>query len=67
MWTFKDFICKNDIVILNETKTDNSDLELVKCEFDQMDYDILLKNRKKMSAYRSGGIGICFKKEIRDK
>ena len=64
---FKEYILKHDIVVLNEMKTDDVDNQLVIEKFAEMGCEIVIKNRKHLSIYRSGGIGICYKKHLQNK
>ncbi len=61
---FLDMLEKHDVAVLQESKTDDVDLDLLENEFTNIGYKIHLKNRFKMSTHRSGGILVAVKTEL---
>ncbi|CAG2190917.1 unnamed protein product [Mytilus edulis] len=57
---FSELIYKNDIACFVETKTD--DLDDIRLK----GYKFILKNRKKVSRIKSGGIALCFKEHLHE-
>ena len=55
---FVEFLCKYDIVGIQESKTDNTD------SIRLTGYTCILNNRYKLSRYRSGGIALLVKNSI---
>ena len=53
---FGEHIMKYNFVIVTETKCDDVDTSIIMNNFSNMGYSLLFKIRKKLSAYRSGGI-----------
>ena len=60
-----DFIeknCENDIVCIQETKTDICDHSFLEESLNKINYAINLKSRKYYSNHRCGGLAIIVKK-----
>ncbi len=54
--------CSNyDILCFTETKLDDTDKELIEERFEDVGFKCVLKNRRKYSNIRSGGILIAYK------
>ena len=60
---FADFIKCYDVVCLCETKTDDADMLGVKDVMEKNGFDIVFKNRSRISRYKSGGLLIAVKKK----
>ena len=60
------FISNYDIVLFQETQTDDLDIDKVEHYFKEHGYTCYLKNRTKIAKHRSGGIAVCVKDKWKD-
>ena len=50
-----------DVLMFQETKCDDADYDFVMNVIDRLGFKIFMKNRKRLSNVRSGGLNICVK------
>ena len=60
-------IINSHLLLFSETKTDVSSEKIITESFKEWGYDSFFKHRKTLNAFKSGGLVICIKKELRNK
>ena len=61
---FVKFIDDYDVICFTETKCDNVDMINIKDRMENNGFDIVSKNRNKLSRFKSGGILMGIKKNV---
>ena len=57
---FTDELCKHDMFMLTETKTDDVDIPFIESCFAEKNFAVKVFNRRKLTNWRSGGICIGY-------
>lgn len=60
---FITFVQSKDLLLFQETKSDDVDSEILHSKFLGLDYTLFWKNRSKLSTRRSGGLAVAVKNE----